>query len=116
MLAIGSSVFRSRLQSTWPVEATAMAAALACTPLGPAFGWVVVAAAGRAATVSATPAASTAAPAHLDTRTARIAMSTPVTELPDNNRKLPSFRRRGQTPRECRGLNQWMWHRTGKNR
>src|SRR4029077_15088988 len=38
MLAIGTSVFRSRLHSTWPLDATAIAAALACTPAGPGGG------------------------------------------------------------------------------
>ena len=78
MLAIGSSVFRSRLHSTWPVPATAMAAALASTPLGPvtalaraAPARTSLAAEGGAVTVSARQAARIAAPTHPDARTAR---------------------------------------------
>src|ERR1700721_538088 len=85
MLATGTSVFRSRLQSTRPVDATATAAALARTPAGPAARAVLADRAGLAVraglawrdglaaaegtvTARARPAARTAAPTHRDTR------------------------------------------------
>src|SRR5580658_2770859 len=109
MLAMGSSVFRSRLHSTRPVDATAMAAALACTPTGPVVparaslaGRVSLAVAAGTLTVSARPTARTTAPATArapawapapvqpGTRTvcrARAAIATPVAEPADNSGK-----------------------------
>src|ERR1700691_5061458 len=64
MLPIGRSVFASRLHRTVPVDVSAMAAALACTPLGAldlavaAVGWVTVwGRLGGAVTARARPAA-----------------------------------------------------------
>jgi hypothetical protein len=78
-----------------------MAAALACTPLGPALTRAALAADEGAVTVSARQPARTAAPAHPDLRTARrarTAMTTPVAGPPGNSRKPPSSGSPWQTP------------------
>src|SRR5260370_6529689 len=72
MLAIGTSVFRSRLHSTWPVDATAITAALACTPTGPvAAGRATLAAAEGGVTDRGRPAGRAPTPAQRGTRAHR---------------------------------------------
>src|SRR5579864_2893015 len=73
MLAMGRSVFRSRLHRIRPVAALAIAASLACTPLGPAVTVAVragLATDAGAVAASATKAARSAVPARPVTRIA----------------------------------------------
>src|SRR5215469_1596399 len=60
MLAIGRSVFRPRLQSSWPVAAFSTAADLAPTPDGPAEEAALILAVACAAGGAATSAADAA--------------------------------------------------------